>query len=175
MQRSLAIPACRELAADATILPLVHSLWSAITAATSCILQLQGIQLQPRGLVAAASTGGTATAAAAAAQQGLLVCWSTTSFGLLFVGLILPGPVWYACELRSRGRFFRQQQLEAAADSTTPAARQAAVAYSSSRISAAEDAPVVVAASVGMLVAALSACSCLLLMNHGHRLLAAQL
>lgn len=75
--------------------------------------QTQGIQLSRQPLPAAA---------AAAANSPLLVCWSSLAFLLLLTGLVLPTPVLYCLELRSRGRFYKQalkqqQQLLALASS----------------------------------------------------------
>jgi hypothetical protein len=92
------------------------------------LLQVQGINIQQT---------------LSASEDPLLLCWSTTGFLLLLLGLLLPAPVWYCLELRSRAAFYklwqqqqqqqqllqqRRQQLAAGRRSAAAAAAAAAAA-----------------------------------------------
>jgi len=53
-------------------------------------------------------------AAAAAAKGPLLLCWSSVTFLLLLLGLIIPAHIRYCLEITSRARFYKlwQQQQQ---------------------------------------------------------------
>jgi hypothetical protein len=159
------------------------------------LLQVQGINIQQT---------------LSASEDPLLLCWSTTGFLLLLLGLLLPAPVWYCLELRSRGAFYklwqqqqqqqqrlrlRQQQQQSqrlVSSSAAAAAAGAAGGDESSPLNpvgrgglgplnsngtgfSAGEVFEVHLVSLCMVLVALTACSCLLLMSCGPQLLWLQL